>query len=588
MIRLIGLSVGRSVSGVTKFFNYAGFETDPTSDGASSWSRSPGGSVLGQTRAGASVLVGTERHGDVAWTLNPTTGTIADSTVSDPYGKVLSVTGTPGQVGFQGDWTDPLTGLVWMAARWYDTQTGTFTSRDTYPGSVGAALTLNRYSYGLNSPLAFSDPTGHSSEHAGCYGADGSYDWSCDAAANASGGDDSEQRAVDVKTNFSVASDGSVVVTNTSSGVQGVLAADGSSQQVTSTSTTYSSPNPVSTAIDGTTHAGDQAFTATGADGSTQSCTAGTAGGYGRTCLLTGADGSYGVVGPGGFAVVDSGGTLHESGPIDRNNYVDESEGSRNVTRAAVALLLPNANYADLALKFDRWCVFGTHGGSGGGCRGGSIQTGVKDAAGVAVDAAARVARKAVEELGDLAPLMNNAFMNGAKGILIRTGGLAIICAKTSAMLAVATAETGVGGVGFSAAGAVCVTIAGGAAATAAGIQGLQTITAMAAKAQPGTGDSGINDQGGVGNQPYGPKTPEPRAKPLPKNVRGLEDVIDKTALEALKARGGGASNTNVLRSDMKSWTVRDIGEAASGGDRDASAWLKMIKQAGSQGKGGK
>jgi RHS repeat-associated protein len=153
--------IGRSVSGVTKFFNYAGFETDPTSDGTSSWSRSPSGSVLGQTRAGTSVLVGTERHGDVAWTLNPTTGTIADSTVSDPYGKALGVTGTPGQVGFQGDWTDPLSGLVWMAARWYDTQTGTFTSRDTYAGSVGAALTLNRYLYASGSPLLYSDPTGH-------------------------------------------------------------------------------------------------------------------------------------------------------------------------------------------------------------------------------------------------------------------------------------------------------------------------------------------------------------------------------------------------------------------------------------------
>jgi RHS repeat-associated protein len=153
--------IGRSVSGVTKFFGYAGFETDPTSDGTSSWSRSPGGSVLGQTRAGTSVLVGTERHGDVAWTLNPTTGTIADSTVSDPFGKALSVTGTPGQVGFQGDWTDPLTGLVWMAARWYDTQTGTFTSRDTYPGSVGATATLNRYSYALGNPLKYWDPTGH-------------------------------------------------------------------------------------------------------------------------------------------------------------------------------------------------------------------------------------------------------------------------------------------------------------------------------------------------------------------------------------------------------------------------------------------
>jgi hypothetical protein len=63
--------------------------------------------------------VGTERHGDVAWTLNPTTGAIVDSSVVDPWGKPLAITGTKPAVGFQGDWTDPTNGLVWMAARWY-------------------------------------------------------------------------------------------------------------------------------------------------------------------------------------------------------------------------------------------------------------------------------------------------------------------------------------------------------------------------------------------------------------------------------------------------------------------------------------
>jgi hypothetical protein len=49
---------------------------------------------------------------------------------------------------------------VWMAARWYSPGTGTFTTRDTYAGSVGAYGTLNRYTYGLNNPLRFTDPTG--------------------------------------------------------------------------------------------------------------------------------------------------------------------------------------------------------------------------------------------------------------------------------------------------------------------------------------------------------------------------------------------------------------------------------------------
>ena len=49
-------------------------------------------------------------------------------------------------------------------ARWYNPATATFTTRDTYPGAVGANTTLNRYTYGLNNPLSYNDPTGHSSE----------------------------------------------------------------------------------------------------------------------------------------------------------------------------------------------------------------------------------------------------------------------------------------------------------------------------------------------------------------------------------------------------------------------------------------
>ncbi len=85
---------------------------------------------------------------------------MADSVVNDPFGNVLGTTGSKPSVGFQGDWTDPTSGLVWMAARWYQPKTGTFVSRDTYPGEIGAYGTINRYTYGLNNPLRFTDPTG--------------------------------------------------------------------------------------------------------------------------------------------------------------------------------------------------------------------------------------------------------------------------------------------------------------------------------------------------------------------------------------------------------------------------------------------
>ena len=57
--------------------------------------------------------------------------TLNDSTAYDPFGKEATSTGSTGRLGFQGDWTDPDTGEVDMAARWYQPGTGTFTSRDS-------------------------------------------------------------------------------------------------------------------------------------------------------------------------------------------------------------------------------------------------------------------------------------------------------------------------------------------------------------------------------------------------------------------------------------------------------------------------
>jgi RHS repeat-associated protein len=147
-------------------FAYGGKESDPVTDGVSKYSRSPGGMLLGQTKAAVFSLMGLDRHGDVSWTLNPATGAIVDSVLSDPFGKTLGTTGVKPGVGFQGDCSDPTSGLVWMAARWCNPVTGTFVSRDTYAGEVGAYATINRYTYGLNDPLRFWDPTGRFSDSA--------------------------------------------------------------------------------------------------------------------------------------------------------------------------------------------------------------------------------------------------------------------------------------------------------------------------------------------------------------------------------------------------------------------------------------
>jgi RHS repeat-associated protein len=114
-----------------------------------------------QSAGVASRFVGTNRHGDVtelldASQLNPLVG----SQIFDPFGQALSAPVT--SVGFQGDWTDPTSKQPWMAARWYQPKTGTFTNRDTLLGSVGGATVgHNRYTYAANNPMTYWDPTGH-------------------------------------------------------------------------------------------------------------------------------------------------------------------------------------------------------------------------------------------------------------------------------------------------------------------------------------------------------------------------------------------------------------------------------------------
>jgi RHS repeat-associated protein len=63
-------------------------------------------------------------------------------------------------VGFQADFTDPVTGEVWMGARWYNPSTAVFLSRDSVRGELSTPISLNRYTYGWANPLTYWDPDG--------------------------------------------------------------------------------------------------------------------------------------------------------------------------------------------------------------------------------------------------------------------------------------------------------------------------------------------------------------------------------------------------------------------------------------------
>ncbi|MGB3410200.1 MAG: RHS repeat-associated core domain-containing protein [Microthrixaceae bacterium] len=110
----------------------------------------------GQVSLGNSVTT-TNFHGDLA-AATDTDGSVYTQSF-DTFGQNTGP--TQGMFGFQSDLTEPVDGLVWMGARFYDPTTASFTSRDTYPGDVTDPITLNRYLYANANPTSNHDPDGH-------------------------------------------------------------------------------------------------------------------------------------------------------------------------------------------------------------------------------------------------------------------------------------------------------------------------------------------------------------------------------------------------------------------------------------------
>jgi len=89
-----------------------------------------------------------------------------------PFGEVLS--GGSDCYTFTGQELD-MSGLMYYGARYYDPQMGKFTQPDTVIKEIYNPQNLNRYSYVLNNPYKYTDPSGHyeCNGYEGCY----SYDY---------------------------------------------------------------------------------------------------------------------------------------------------------------------------------------------------------------------------------------------------------------------------------------------------------------------------------------------------------------------------------------------------------------------------
>ena len=79
-----------------------------------------------------------------------------------PYGVARYTAGTtPTSFNFTGQRKDSGSGLLFYNARWYDPVAGRFLQPDTVVPAPGDPQSLNRYSYVLNNPLRYRDPSGH-------------------------------------------------------------------------------------------------------------------------------------------------------------------------------------------------------------------------------------------------------------------------------------------------------------------------------------------------------------------------------------------------------------------------------------------
>ena len=102
-----------------------------------------------------------DENGDVV-TLR-SDGEIAATYYYDAFGNVLSKTGeADNSILYAGYQYDEETGLYYVNARMYDPVTARFLQADTYLGNINDPLSLNLYTYCLNNPDRYVDPSGHS------------------------------------------------------------------------------------------------------------------------------------------------------------------------------------------------------------------------------------------------------------------------------------------------------------------------------------------------------------------------------------------------------------------------------------------
>ncbi|MGW0924937.1 LamG-like jellyroll fold domain-containing protein [Streptomyces sp. NPDC002755] len=147
-------------------FTYDGGSNNLASDGTTDYNRAPEGALLSLSTGATKQWALTDQHTDLIAGLATNGTSVTGSTSYDPFGKETATNGSTPAVGYQSGWTDPVSGEVNMAARWYQPETGSFGSRDTWQLDPMPSVQSNRYTYANAAPLNSIDPLGHETRFA--------------------------------------------------------------------------------------------------------------------------------------------------------------------------------------------------------------------------------------------------------------------------------------------------------------------------------------------------------------------------------------------------------------------------------------
>jgi RHS repeat-associated protein len=165
-----GLRASQTISGVSTYLSWDASGSLPLilNDGQSSFIYGPHGLPVEQISSTGQILYLHHDQQGSTRLLTGSSGGNEGATTYDAYGNVTEHSGsatTP--LGYDGQYTSPDTGLIYLRARVYDPATAQFVSVDPV-----SAITRSRYAYVDDNPLSSRDPSGLVAAWAGAAAAD--------------------------------------------------------------------------------------------------------------------------------------------------------------------------------------------------------------------------------------------------------------------------------------------------------------------------------------------------------------------------------------------------------------------------------